>query len=184
MISAPPHVRFTRAAVSTALLTAAFVSFGCDRPDEAAAEAPATAAAPAQDQLTNEIILPPGSWGPCRVDEDCRAVADYCSGGCKCRALSRCLQDPVCKNPVQCLVDPCRGEEAVCAGGRCALRGAAFCERAACGPPLGIPNVVCPDGKTVSGPTGRCIRHPSGACGWEIARCPGPGDICRGPMPL
>jgi hypothetical protein len=48
-----------------------------------------------------------------------------------------------------------------------------LCEERACGPALGMPNRLCPDGISVEGPTGRCLRDPeSGACGWEIASCP------------
>jgi len=40
----------------------------------------------------------------------------------------------------------------------------------ACGPALGMPNYLCPDGKTVAGP-GACIDQ-GGKCGWEIISCP------------
>ena len=39
----------------------------------------------------------------------------------------------------------------------------------ACGPALGMPNYVCPNG-TVAGPTGRCLPTPGG-CGWEVISC-------------
>jgi hypothetical protein len=49
----------------------------------------------------------------------------------------------------------------------------ALCEERACGPALGMPSWLCPDGVSVAGPTGRCLRDPeSGACGWEIGSCP------------
>ncbi|MBI2652599.1 hypothetical protein HYX00_03990 [Candidatus Woesearchaeota archaeon] len=41
-----------------------------------------------------------------------------------------------------------------------------------CGPALGMPNYLCSDGKTTAGPTGRCLRHADGRCGWEIVNCP------------
>lgn len=44
------------------------------------------------------------------------------------------------------------------------------CEPAACGPALGMPNRQCSDG-SVAGPTGRCLRQPDGACGWEVTQC-------------
>lgn len=48
-----------------------------------------------------------------------------------------------------------------------------LCEEGACGPQLGMPNVLCPDGVHVAGPTGRCLLDPeSRRCGWEIASCP------------
>jgi len=50
------------------------------------------------------------------------------------------------------------------------------CEPQACGPELGMPNRLCPDGVNVAGPTGRCLRDPAlDVCGWEIATCPGEG---------
>jgi hypothetical protein len=61
-----------------------------------------------------------------------------------------------------------------------------LCDPAACGPALGMPNWICADGST-GGPTGRCIEHAGGQCGWEIHECPsqvrcGPesGRACSG----
>ncbi len=48
----------------------------------------------------------------------------------------------------------------------------------ACGPPLGLPNVICADG-SMGGPTGRCRQNADGACGWEIRECPA-GRMCDG----
>ena len=46
------------------------------------------------------------------------------------------------------------------------------CDISECGPQLGMPNHLCPDGKTTAGPTGRCLRHEDGKCGWEVISCP------------
>ena len=46
------------------------------------------------------------------------------------------------------------------------------CPEAECGPTLATPNQVCEDGKTMSGPTGKCLRNPDGSCGWEVLGCP------------
>ena len=46
------------------------------------------------------------------------------------------------------------------------------CQVADCGPQLGMPNTLCPDGKTTAGPTGNCIGQGSGTCGWEVIECP------------
>lgn len=62
------------------------------------------------------------------------------------------------------------------------------CDPGACGPPLGLPNGVCPDGVHVSGP-GDCVALRSGGCGWQIwtcdafdacveARCPPAPPLC------
>jgi hypothetical protein len=57
----------------------------------------------------------------CRRDRDCRTFSDYCTG-CDCRALARGEPDPVCPGPgVQCFVDPCLNQHAVCVGGQCEL---------------------------------------------------------------
>jgi hypothetical protein len=118
--------------------------------------------------------------GPCRTDADCRTFSDTCTS-CRCLALSLCQADPVCPGPGgQCLTDPCDGVEAFCSSGTCALRRATeLCPTEACGPPLGLPSYLCPDGKTVAGPTDRCLLKPDGSCGWEIAPCPDPA-ICGG----
>jgi hypothetical protein len=46
-----------------------------------------------------------------------------------------------------------------------------LCAVSACGPALGLPNRICPDGVTVSGPTGNCLKTSAG-CGWEVISCP------------
>lgn len=64
---------------------------------------------------------------------------------------------------------------------RCALPCHSYCEpvlpdvcdASECGPALGLPNRLCEDG-TSSGPTGRCLRHDDGTCGWEVLSCPAP----------
>lgn len=45
------------------------------------------------------------------------------------------------------------------------------CDKADCGPQLGIPNWTCADG-SIGGPTGHCLRRVGGNCGWEINDCP------------
>ncbi len=119
---------------------------------------------------------PPPS--PCRTSADCRKLSDYCQG-CNCRALSICQADPVCTGGLAyCFADPCSGKEAYCSAGTCALRAATpTCPAQRCGPALGMPNRICPDGKTMAGPTGRCLQQKDGTCGWEIAACPDP-SIC------
>jgi hypothetical protein len=49
------------------------------------------------------------------------------------------------------------------------------CSEAECGPAPGMPNSLCPDGKSYSGPSGRCLRNTKGQCGWEILECPSGG---------
>jgi len=47
-----------------------------------------------------------------------------------------------------------------------------LCPDEACGPALGIPNYLCPDGQTWAGPTDQCIANENGQCGWEVVQCP------------
>lgn len=51
----------------------------------------------------------------------------------------------------------------------------AECAKTDCGPALGLPNWTCVDG-SVGGPTGRCLRNPTGNCAWEINDCPRAGE--------
>jgi hypothetical protein len=46
------------------------------------------------------------------------------------------------------------------------------CEMKDCGPQLGMPNTLCSDGKTMSGPTGKCLPSGWGTCAWEVVKCP------------
>jgi len=46
------------------------------------------------------------------------------------------------------------------------------CQVSDCGPALGMPNTLCPDGTTVAGPTGNCIPSGWGTCSWEVITCP------------
>jgi len=49
-----------------------------------------------------------------------------------------------------------------------------MCDKAACGPQLGLLNQLCADG-SMSGPTGRCLKRANGTCGWEVLQCPPDG---------
>ncbi len=130
-------------------------------------------ACPAVCYGTCRLKIRPPAPNRCRTNADCRTFSDYCVG-CNCRALSVCQPDPKCPTPgVQCFVDPCHGKEAYCDAGACALRPARQpCPIEKCGPPLGAPNYICPDGETVAGPTDRCLLEPSGRCAWEVVSCP------------
>lgn len=48
--------------------------------------------------------------------------------------------------------------------------GSKTCKPEDCGPQMGMPNTLCPDGVTMSGP-GECVPTESG-CGWEVVECP------------
>jgi hypothetical protein len=68
-----------------------------------------------------------------------------------------------CIQGTHCVV---KGQNATC------VPDVKLCKKAnACGPALGMPNYLCPDGVTVAGPTGNCLQG-SGGCYWEVISCP------------
>lgn len=70
-----------------------------------------------------------------------------------------------------CATLRCRDGYACVASGGLAACEPVLCADGACGPALGMPNALCPDGVTVSGPTGNCLEYSTG-CGWEVVSCP------------
>lgn len=56
----------------------------------------------------------------CAKDSDCRLHANYC-GACSCEVLKVGDTAPTCKNPVQCLVNPCDGKRVSCTSGACVM---------------------------------------------------------------
>lgn len=57
------------------------------------------------------------------------------------------------------------------------------CAASECGPAMGMPLSLCADGVSKSGPTGNCLRHADGTCGWEVATCPPDGASTTGGGP-
>jgi hypothetical protein len=97
---------------------------------------------------------------------------DVCMGPCTCQpARGSCSTDADCSSDARCDKTTCRLAPTPPA--------AMECDKAKCGPQLGLPNKLCPDMKTVAGPTGRCLVNADGTCGWEIAECPAT-DGCYG----
>lgn len=68
----------------------------------------------------------------------------------------------------------CQCPEGMCFDGTAcvSIDSEELCASQDCGPSMGMPNTLCDDGKTVAGPTGRCLRHDDGSCGWEVISCP------------
>lgn len=66
---------------------------------------------------------------------------------------------------------PASGSPAVHDAPRTVPSPPAECDPAECGPAMRMPSRRCPDG-SIGGPTGRCLRHPDGRCGWEVRACP------------
>jgi hypothetical protein len=53
------------------------------------------------------------------------------------------------------------------------------CTEEECGPALGMPNYLCPDGVTTAGP-GPCEVQEDETCGWTVVQCPDVYDPCDG----
>jgi Kazal-type serine protease inhibitor domain len=102
--------------------------------------------------------LPPNASSSTSSD---RCIA-RCADGYEYRT---CTEDG---HPINYFVDPCFNHSSSSSS----LPSATLCEENLCGPRPGMPNWICPDGNSYGGPTGRCVRHESGACGWEILSCP------------
>jgi hypothetical protein len=62
-----------------------------------------------------QLECPPAE---CRLDSDCRLSANYC-GGCACDALTQSEAAAVCRDPVQCLRNPCGDYRPACVSGQC-----------------------------------------------------------------
>jgi hypothetical protein len=71
---------------------------------------------------------------------------------------------------------------AACGGTQTPAADPNACGEDACGPALGMPNELCADGVTQSGPTGVCSRDDSGECRWEVRSCPEPVEQACGGM--
>jgi hypothetical protein len=107
---------------------------------------------------------------------------DACMGPCRCEpARGVCKDDSSCGPDQKCDLSACRLPPMTTPA---ADPSRALCDVAKCGPQLGLPNGMCPDG-SISGPTGRCLLNADGSCGWEIKECPPTGcyGICVPDVP-
>lgn len=86
---------------------------------------------------------------PCQNDP-CATVR--CADGYHCEAVQ-----------VMCITIPC-DPVAQCVPTYCTQPNG-------CGPAMAMPNTICPDGVSVSGPTGNCLQY-AGGCAWEFPSCP------------
>lgn len=117
----------------------------------------------------------------CLDNSDCASL-DYCNKAVgNCEGWGQCAVRPLVCNEIYAPVCGCDRQtfENSCyaaANGASVLANEpcdeVLCPDRACGPQLGMPNYLCPNG-TLGGPTGRCLRHDDGACGWEVRDCPG-----------
>jgi hypothetical protein len=117
---------------------------------------------------------------PVRPGEDgraCKPAAGVCTppaqvpgASCAGGTIPAGLCAATCSEAADC---PRGGEGFRCQRGLCLSDTVEEgCQPADCGPAPGIPNTLCPDGRTVAGPTGRCVETRSGHCEWEIVSCP------------
>jgi hypothetical protein len=116
----------------------------------------------------------------CRA-KSCLATSD-CPSGTECAGAFVCPPNTTCPtpdHPGECRVKStlcgsttspmCMAPE-ICVNGACAKVECA--DSTKCGPRPLLPSILCPDGKTWSGPTGHCLKTPMATCAWEIAFCP------------
>jgi hypothetical protein len=113
----------------------------------------------------------------CKAGEEIVCAGkDVCGGPCTCQpARGICKADSDCGADMKCDVSACRLPPMATTTADPARQQ---CDVAKCGPQLGLPNGMCPDG-TISGPTGRCLLNADGSCGWEVLQCP-PTAGCYG----
>jgi len=102
---------------------------------------------------------------------------DVCGGPCRCEpARGACKDNSSCAADETCDLSACRlPPPATTAAGP----NAPTCDASKCGPALGLPNKICPDGST-AGPTNRCLLNADGSCGWEVRDCPPDPTACYG----
>ena len=118
------------------------------------------------------------TYGDCCADK--KAVCEPTSTTCGGFANLPCPDGKVCVDDPNDGCDPNNGG-ADC-GGICVddVPVGGECAADLCGPAPGMPTKLCPDGKNVPGPTGKCLKNDDGTCGWEIAECPPSGAFCGG----
>ncbi len=107
----------------------------------------------------HEEIDPLTCCPACYPDSRACLADTECAAGQRCD-VSYCEPAPGCDPVTEVCVTLCYG---TCVAAECAIEE--------CGPALGMPNTLCPDG-SVGGPTGRCLRNADGTCGWEVVECP------------
>ncbi len=130
----------------------------------------------------------------CKARQDCAWGLNACPAcmgpGCECKpTCSPAGLQPCADSDCPLLGMPnylCSDGQTVAGPGQCVRQANGTCQREMitcpapppttcgpndCGPALGMPNYVCPDGKTIAGPTGKCLLQ-NGKCGWEVVSCP------------
>lgn len=102
----------------------------------------------------------------------CRGES-ICGYPCTCEpAHGTCSSDSECPSDARCDLSKCLAKIDV-------PPVPALCDPAKCGAAPEIKTSLCADGKTMAGPSGRCLLGATGSCSWEIVACP-PKDSCYG----
>ena len=139
--------------------------------------------------FVSSLLISTGCEKLCQNNNDCsRPDLEYCAKEAgACDATGLCV-----KRPEACIMilDPVCGCDNATYDNAClaAAQGVniltegvcedVLCNPEACGPALGMPNILCEDG-SLGGPTGRCLQTPEGTCAWEIRECPANPDCAQ-----
>jgi hypothetical protein len=113
--------------LASAVATFAAASGGCSRPAASAETPPGEAPKPEATVVTPPppatTTAPPATAtaAGCTKNEDCHTQSFYCDS-CQCLSLAAGQNAPTCGGKqVQCFVDPCMNQKAVCDHGKCAV---------------------------------------------------------------
>lgn len=122
---------------------------------------------PSGSLCEGEVLCPPGSV--CSVPDTagvCTSIAAPCTKTDDCEPPEFCSSErDDCSPPPDCdpLITTCP------CWGVCMLE---LCDAAECGPTPTVTARLCADGRSFSGPTGRCLADAGHVCTWEILSCP------------
>ena len=125
----------------------------------------------------------------CQEGQDCPACPFSCQT--KQPPLCSALDEQACKGRSDCQWDVPQVCPACVGGPACECKPSCkpatkppACGPSDCGPAPAMPNTLCSDGKTVAGPTGKCLPAPTTSststakCAWEVLTCPETPTTC------
>jgi len=123
------------------------------------------------DDGCNTCTCTEGAWActemacpACNTDADC-PEGQQCDAGICVDSTPACKEGATKEADDGCNTCTCTEGAWACTKKLCQ------CEVDDCGPKPGMPNKLCSDGVTMSGP-GDCVLNEDGTCAWEIIECP------------